>query len=101
MPRRRSWRAKRGSSRSGTGKPGYQARFFAALCARHGFAPTVAAQANSIETMLGMVSAGLGVAPRRGPCCCARRRPTSSSSETPGETFDVVAATVAPGAATR
>ena len=48
---------------TGTSTPGYQARFFEALCARHGFTPRIAQRANSIETMLGMVGAGFGLAP--------------------------------------
>jgi DNA-binding transcriptional LysR family regulator len=83
----------------GTGTPGYQARFFHGLCARHGFTPSVAAHANSIETMLGMVGAGLGVAPAP---WIVRLRPPSPELvfvETPGETFDVVAAVLAGGRA--
>jgi len=76
----------------GTGTPGYQARFFAALCARHGFTPTVAAHANSIETMLGMVSAGLGVAPAPWTVLLRQPPPELAFVETPGETFDVVLA---------
>jgi DNA-binding transcriptional LysR family regulator len=78
----------------GTGTPGYQSRFFRALCARHGFTPRIAAHANSIETMLGLVGAGIGVAPAP---WLVRLRPTPGVvfAATTGETFDAVAATLA------
>ena len=80
---------------SGTGQPGYQAAFFMAICARHGFAPRVRSHANSIETMLGMVSAGIGIAPA--PWTVLLRPPPDLAFvETPGESFDVVAATIVP-----
>jgi DNA-binding transcriptional LysR family regulator len=80
----------------GTGTPGYQARFFAALCARHGFTPRVVAHANSIETMLGLVGEGLGIAPA--PWTVLLRPPPADLVfvPTPGEAFDVVAATLSP-----
>ena len=82
----------------GTGTPGYQARFFEALCARHGFTPRIAQQANSIETMLGMVSAGLGIA--AAPWTVLLRPPGDLHfAATPGERFDVATVTRAPGVA--
>lgn len=83
----------------GTGTPGYQARFFAALCARHGFAPRVVAHANSIETMLGLVSEGLGIAPAPWTVLLRPPAPDLVFVATPGETFDVVAATLSPSRA--
>jgi DNA-binding transcriptional LysR family regulator len=41
---------------------GYQAAIFLSTCRRNGFEPRVVERANSIETMLGLVSAGLGIA---------------------------------------
>ena len=80
---------------SGTGQPVYQAAFFMAICARHGFAPRVRSHANSIETMLGMVSAGIGIAPA--PWTVLLRPPPDLAFvETPGERFDAVAATIVP-----
>lgn len=84
----------------GTGTPGYQARFFHALCARHGFTPTVAAHANSIETMLGMVGAGLGVAPAPWTVLLRPPPPDVVFVETPGETFAATAAVLDPSDAT-
>jgi DNA-binding transcriptional LysR family regulator len=39
-----------------------QSRNFTALCARHGFVPRVVQHTNSIETILGLVRAGFGIA---------------------------------------
>lgn len=76
----------------------YQAGQFARVCARHGFAPDVAAHTDSIETALGMVGAGLGIAPV--PWTVLPRPGTGIAFvATPGETFDVVAATLVRGAA--
>jgi DNA-binding transcriptional LysR family regulator len=44
-----------------------QNRNFTALCARHGFEPRVVQQTNSIETIVGLVRAGFGVAPAPWP----------------------------------
>ena len=44
-----------------------QAASFLASCHRHGFEPDVVQRANSIETMLGLVSSGFGVAPAPWP----------------------------------
>ena len=44
-----------------------QAANFVASCRRHGFEPTVGQQANSIETILGLVASGFGVAPAPWP----------------------------------
>ena len=44
-----------------------QAASFLASCHRHGFEPDVVQRANSIETMLGLVSSGFGVAPATWP----------------------------------
>jgi DNA-binding transcriptional LysR family regulator len=74
---------------------------FHALCARHGFTPTIAGHANSIETMLGMVSAGLGVAPAPWTALLRKPPPDLASAETPEETFDVVTAVLTPGSAER
>jgi DNA-binding transcriptional LysR family regulator len=46
-----------------------------AACRRHGFAPRVSQRANSIETMLGLVASGFGVAPAPWPVAL---RPPSS-----------------------
>ena len=44
-----------------------QRRNFTALCARHGFVPRVVQQTNSIETIVGLVRSGFGVAPAPWP----------------------------------
>jgi LysR family transcriptional regulator, benzoate and cis,cis-muconate-responsive activator of ben and cat genes len=77
---------------------GYQARLLAGICARHGFEPDVAAHTDSIETVLGMVGAGLGVAPVPWTVLPRPGRDVAFVT-TPGETFDVVAATLVRGAA--
>jgi DNA-binding transcriptional LysR family regulator len=76
---------------TGTSVPGYQAAFFHATCARHGFVPRIGQQANSIDTMLGMVAAGFGVAPA--PWVVALRpTPEVALPVADNETFDLVAA---------
>jgi DNA-binding transcriptional LysR family regulator len=40
-----------------------QSRSFTTLCARHGFVPRIVQNTNSVETILGLVRAGFGVAP--------------------------------------
>ncbi|HZO67116.1 MAG TPA: LysR substrate-binding domain-containing protein [Kribbellaceae bacterium] len=40
---------------------------FVAACRRHGFEPRISQRANSIETMLGLVASGFGVAPAPWP----------------------------------
>jgi DNA-binding transcriptional LysR family regulator len=76
----------------------YQAQLFAGTCARHGFAPDVAAHTDSVETALGMVGAGLGIAPV--PWTVSPRPGHGLAFvRVAGETFDVVAATLVRGAA--
>ena len=48
---------------------------FIASCRRHGFEPRIGQRANSIETMLGLVASGFGVAPA--PWSVALRPPPS------------------------
>jgi DNA-binding transcriptional LysR family regulator len=48
---------------------------FVASCRRHGFEPRIGQRANSIETMLGLVASGFGVAPA--PWSVALRPPLS------------------------
>jgi DNA-binding transcriptional LysR family regulator len=48
---------------------------FMAACRRHGFEPRISQRANSIETMLGLVASGFGVAPA--PWSVALRPPPS------------------------
>ena len=48
---------------------------FVAACRRHGFEPRISRRANSIETMLGLVASGFGVAPA--PWSVALRPPLS------------------------
>ena len=48
---------------------------FVAACRRHGFEPRIGQRANSIETMLGLVASGFGVAPA--PWSVALRPPPS------------------------
>jgi len=75
---------------SGTGRPGYQAAIFLATCRRSGFEPRVVERANSIETMLGLVTAGLGIA--LAPWAVALSRPGELVLvEIEGESLDVVA----------
>jgi DNA-binding transcriptional LysR family regulator len=76
---------------TGTTTSGYQASFFLAMCARHGFTPRVVQEANRIETMLALVVAGFGIAPA--PWLTHRRRPPGVVFlRTPGERFAIVAA---------
>jgi DNA-binding transcriptional LysR family regulator len=51
----------------GSATASLQAANFLESCRRHGFEPTVGQQANSIETMLGLVASGFGVAPAPWP----------------------------------
>lgn len=75
---------------SGTGRPGYQAAIFLATCQRNGFEPRVVERANSIETMLGLVTAGLGIA--LAPWAMALSRPRELVLvEIKGESLDMVA----------
>jgi DNA-binding transcriptional LysR family regulator len=75
---------------SGTGRPGYQAAIFLETCRRNGFEPRVVESANSIETMLGLVTAGLGIA--LAPWSVALTRPVDLVLvEIEGESLDMVA----------
>lgn len=75
---------------SGTGQLGYQATIFLATCQRNGFEPRVVERANSIETMLGLVAAGLGIA--LAPWSVALTRPADLVLvEIEGESLDMVA----------
>ena len=75
---------------SGTGHPGYQAAIFLATCRRKGFEPRVVERANSIETMLGLVAAGLGIA--LAPWAVALGKPGGLVLvEIEGESLDLVA----------
>jgi DNA-binding transcriptional LysR family regulator len=47
----------------GAGEQTVQETNVLAACRRHGFEPQVGQRANSIETMLGLVASGFGVAP--------------------------------------
>jgi DNA-binding transcriptional LysR family regulator len=68
-----------------------QSRNFTALCARHGFVPRVVQQTNSIETILGLVRAGFGVAPA--PWAVALRAPSDVALvPLAGAVYDVVMA---------
>lgn len=73
-----------------------QDRNFKALCPRHGFVPRVVQQTNSIETILGLVRAGFGVAPA--PWAVALR-PPSDVALVPlaGVVYDVILARSAHG----
>jgi DNA-binding transcriptional LysR family regulator len=68
-----------------------QSRNFTALCARHEFVPRVVQQTNSIETILGLVRAGFGVAPA--PWAVALRAPSDVALvPLAGVVYDVVLA---------
>jgi DNA-binding transcriptional LysR family regulator len=84
---------------TGTTTQGYQASFFLTMCARHGFTPEIAQDANSIETMLALVAAGFGIAPA--PWLALPRRPANVVFvPTEQERFAIVAAhRAAPGPA--
>jgi len=59
----------------GAGERSVQESNVIAACRRHGFTPRISQRANSIETMLGLVAAGFGVAPT--PWAVALRPPPS------------------------
>jgi DNA-binding transcriptional LysR family regulator len=59
----------------GSATESLQATNFLACCRRHGFEPTVGQQANSIETILGLVASGFGVA--QAPWSVALRAPSN------------------------
>jgi DNA-binding transcriptional LysR family regulator len=59
----------------GSSEPSVQEANAVAACRRHGFDPRIGQRANSIETMLGLVASGFGVAPA--PWSVALRPPSS------------------------
>jgi DNA-binding transcriptional LysR family regulator len=75
----------------GSGTGSIQTASFVASCRRHGFVPQVGQQANSIETMLGLVRSGFGISPA--PWAVALRPPAHLTMvEVEDDRHDVVVA---------
>lgn len=76
-----------------TGAP--QATMFQTLCERHGFAPRIAHQADSIDGLLGLTTAGLGLSAV--PWVVTLRRPAGVVlAEIEGESVDTLLVTAKP-----